>query len=345
VATRQSSKSAVVFAAIAAVVLLIGFLASKKFASHETATVTVHPAATHDALLRLSGSNTIGATLGPSLAAAFLKDQGATDVKTLPGSNPEETIIQGILPGNTSPSLIRISAHGSATAFTDLAADNCDIGMASRKIKPDEAHKLSPLGDMTSAANEHVVGLDGIAVIVNVHSPISALGKEQISSIFSGDYPDWSEVSIASHGPIRIYARDDKSATYDTFKTLVLAGKKLAPSAQRFEDSNALSEAVARDPNGIGFIGLPYVHNAKVIAVAETGALALQPTQLTIATEDYPLSRRLFLYNARQSAEQVLPEIRGVCTLQQGTGCSRRQRIYRPERDSAIPDGSGGCSA
>ncbi len=30
--------------------------------------------------------------------------------------------------------------------------------------------------------------------------------------------------------------------------------------------------------------------------MAERGARALQPTRLTVATEDYPLSRRLYLY-------------------------------------------------
>jgi phosphate transport system substrate-binding protein len=62
-----------------------------------------------------------------------------------------------------------------------------------------------------------------------------------------------------------------KSGTFDTFKALVLGGKALAPGAKRFEDSNALSEAVAGDPNGIGFIGFPYIHSAKALAVSEKG--------------------------------------------------------------------------
>lgn len=246
-------------------------------------------------ILRLAGSNTIGASMAPSLAEAFLKTQGATNVKIMLGANPEEKIVQGLLPSDSSPSQIEISAHGSATAFSSLADGTCDIGMASRRIKPDETTKLSSIGDMYSAASEHVLGLDGIAVIVNAANSVSALRKDQIMQVFSGEFSDWSQVG-SSHGSIKIYARDDKSGTFDTFKTLVLAGKALAPGAQRFEDSNALSEAVASDPNGIGFIGLPYVHSAKALAVSEKGARALQATRLTVATEDYPLSRRLYLY-------------------------------------------------
>src|SRR5271165_4219471 len=40
-------------------------------------------------ILRLHGSNTIGAKLGPDQAAAFLKLQGAQDVKIVPGNADE----------------------------------------------------------------------------------------------------------------------------------------------------------------------------------------------------------------------------------------------------------------
>jgi phosphate transport system substrate-binding protein len=295
IGTQAPRKPSVLILALAGVVLLVlGSLIWKRFEDGRTSGTTTSLGG-KQAMLRLAGSNTIGSSLAPALAEAFLKDLGATDVRILPGPNAEERIVQGVLPGESDPASIKISAHGSATAFTSLAGSDCDIGMASRKIKPDEAAALSSLGDMYSSASEHVLGLDGIAVIVNAANPVNALTKEQIAEIFSGDMADWSQVGMG-RGEIKVYARDDKSGTYDTFKNLVLASKALAPNAQRIEDSNALSEAVASDPNGVGFVGLPYVHSAKAIAVSEKGARALQPTRLTVATEDYPLSRRLYLY-------------------------------------------------
>jgi phosphate transport system substrate-binding protein len=163
---------------------------------------------------------------------------------------------------------------------------------------------------MTSAGNEHILGLDGIAVIVNASNRISELRKDEIRRIFTGDITDWSQVG-SSHGAIKIYARDDQSGAFDAFKGLVLAGKPLTPSARRFEDSNALSGAVSGDPNGIGFVSMPYIHNAKSIAVSEKGTIALKPTLLTVATEDYPLSRRLYLYTpatARNKFMQMFVE-------------------------------------
>ena len=114
-------------------------------------------------MLRLHGSNTIGEQLAPALAEAYLRAAGAQNVKTIRGE-AEESKVQGTLPGDSSPQIIEIKAHGSATAFKDLKSSSCDIGMSSRPVKADE---IADLGDLTAASSEHVLGLDGVAVIVN----------------------------------------------------------------------------------------------------------------------------------------------------------------------------------
>lgn len=248
-------------------------------------------------MLRLSGSNTIGESLGPALAEAYLRAHGATDVYTKAGSVPDIKSVYGVLPGTADPVEIDIAAHGSATAFTSLVDGSCDIGMASRRVKSDEVIKLAGLGTMTDASSEHVLGLDGIAIIVNPQNPLSEISKDKLQRIFTGQDDKWDGGST-----INVYARDDKSGTYDTFKNLVLNGKPLTKSAKRFEDSNALSDSVANDPNGIGFIGLPFIHNAKALAIADQGTKPLLPTTLTVATEDYALARRLYLYTPAKSS-------------------------------------------
>lgn len=241
------------------------------------------------------GSNTIGAKLMPALIKAYLQRLGATDLKE---EHPEheETVISYLLPGNAAREAVAIRAHGSSTSFKALGDESAQLGMSSRPVKPDEIEKLAGLGDMLSRACEHVVGLDGLAVIVNQSNPISALTVQQVASIFSGEITDWSQLG-GPQGTISLYARDDKSGTYDSFSSMVLVNKKLRGDAKRFEDSNALSDDVAADPRGIGFIGLPYVRNSKALALSDAGTLPMLPSPFTVATEDYVLSRRLFLYS------------------------------------------------
>jgi len=260
-------------------------------------------------VFRVHGSNTIGAKLLPALMEEFLKQEGATQILRKPGSDPEESTVEALMPGEIVPKAFEIAAHGSKTAFEDLAAGKCEIGIASRAIKNDEADACAAvgLGDMRSPACEHIVGLDGIAIVVNNANPVVSLTRQQIADLFTGKITDWSRIG-GTAGPVNLYARDSRSGTFDTFKSLVLGsgtGSELAPQSKRFEDSNELSDSVASDPNGIGFVGLPFVRNARAVAVSEPGAIPLMATPFTVATEDYLLARRLYIYTSANPREPL----------------------------------------
>jgi glucose/mannose transport system substrate-binding protein len=275
--------------------------------------------------LRLHGSNTIGKDLVPALCEDFLKFEGATSVQRKPGTKEDETDIEAVLPSESNkPLTFEVQAHGSKRAFEDLAAGACDVGLASRQIKPDEAQQcgLAGLGDMFSPVSEIVLGLDGIAVFVNRSNSVNELTKQQIADIFSGRIADWSQVG-GSLGPIHLYALDENSGTFDIFKSLVLGSGTLSPRAVRYENSAKLSDEVAADANGIGFAGMAFVRGSKPLAVSEAGSRPLLPTPFTVATQAYPLSRRLYFYLpanpqnkwARKFVDFALSELGGRSNL------------------------------
>ena len=139
-------------------------------------------------------------------------------------------------------------------------------------------------------------------MLVHPGNTVPRLSLAQLRGIFSGQITDWSAVG-GTAGPIKVLARDEKSGTWDTFKALVMGKDALVASARRVEDSGELSDAVALDPQAIGFAGLPYVRNARAVAVSDGDAAPLRPSRFTVSTEDYPLSRRLFLYVSPQASE------------------------------------------
>jgi len=290
-ATNSAKLAGIVLGLLASSLGLFWFLSAAPASAAKTAAPELEKPS---AMLRFAGSNTIGSELLPALAEAYMKQQGISEVKRIPGASSEEIHLVDVK--NPSPeTTIQIAAHGSSTAFSALSEKKADIGMSSRKIKIGEISKLALLGDMTAPSKEQVLALDGIAVIVNRSNAVSALTKDQIAAIFSGVITDWSELK-RSPGKIKLYARDDKSGTYDTFKSIVLDNLRLSDDAKRFEDSVMLSDKVAADPDGIGFVGLPFVKGARALAVSDTGTAPLIANRLTVATEDYPLARRLYLY-------------------------------------------------
>ncbi|KRP61383.1 phosphate ABC transporter substrate-binding/OmpA family protein [Pseudomonas trivialis] len=254
------------------------------------------PVPEHGPALRIQGSNTLGAALGPALVKGLLEHEGVQRVHIAPGDGPNEQRVVGKTRQGRRVT-VEVAAHGSSTGFAALKKASADLAAASRPIKDSELVDLEPLGDLKSPEAEQVIAIDGLAIIVNPLNPLNALDTEQLAQLFNGEISTWEDLGGVG-GPVHLYARDDQSGTYDTFKELVLSrrGKPLASSARRFESSEVLSDAVSRDPQGIGFIGLPYIRQAKAVAIADGDSQPMLPLNSLIATEDYPLSRRLFFY-------------------------------------------------
>jgi phosphate transport system substrate-binding protein len=242
-------------------------------------------------VVRIHGSNTIGERLAPALAEAWLRAEGFETIeRSVPATN--EVTLRGVQGAQTLT--IEIRAHGTSTGFASLRAGTADIAMASRQVSADEVTQAAALGRLDSPEQEAVIALDGVAAIVHPDNPLRQLRIDQLRAVFSGAVRDWSAVG-GRVAPIALHARDERSGTWETFRTLVLADAALAASARRYESTQALAAAVAADPQAIGFVSLTGVGDARALAIADAPR-AVPPEGFTVAVEDYPLSRRLFLY-------------------------------------------------
>jgi phosphate transport system substrate-binding protein len=296
---------------VAAVLLLLafaGFLVLSPKATPPVATV-----------FRVHGSNTIGSKLIPNLMEAFLKSQGATNIARLSGTKPGEMMVDFMPAGEKTTSRVEIHAHGSRTGFSGLANGECDLGMSSSPVREEDVKTLieKGQGDMHTPACEHVIGLDGLAIITHPGNSLGRLSKDQVADIFSGKISDWAQLGRDKGGPIHIFARDENSGTFESFKSMVLGGRDLASTAKRIEDSGELSQAISIDPDAIGFVGLSFIGNCKAIAIGDEGCPPLFPSPFTVATEDYALARRLFLYSAAEPKNPMVRDfIDFVCSDQ-----------------------------
>jgi phosphate transport system substrate-binding protein len=279
--------------------------ATKPTAARSHAVVPARKATPETDIVRIVGSTTVGSALAPRLAVGLLVSLSATDVTTrlgAPGSN--HVTVGGALNGR--PVRFEIDYPGSGAAFDCLAAGTCDIGMSSRPVQAEEVEKLKPIGDMTEDACEHVLAMDGLAMIVHRSNPIAKLTVQQIAGIFSGEMKSWSQVGGGA-GDVHVVTRDKASGTYDTFIHFALGGRDVTSRAKVVDDNEAVAKAVAADEAAIGFVGLPYVGETKALAVQDGAAASLLPTVLNVGTEDYAFSRRLFFYTGA-SPKNVLAQ-------------------------------------
>ena len=80
---------------------------------------------------------------------------------------------------------IEIQTSDSSAGMQSATEGTCDIGMASRELKDDEASTLT----------SQTIAKDGIAVIVNNKNTYTDLTMEQIKSIYTGETENWSDLN------------------------------------------------------------------------------------------------------------------------------------------------------
>ena len=80
---------------------------------------------------------------------------------------------------------IEIQMSDSSTGVKMAIEGTCDIGMASRALKDSET---------AEGVASTVIATDGIAIIVNLASPITGLTGEQVRQIYVGETTNWADV-------------------------------------------------------------------------------------------------------------------------------------------------------
>lgn len=243
-------------------------------------------------LFRMTGSNTIGAELAPMLVKSYLQQKGATAIEQR--SKGEKHWIRAQLNGKSVE--VPIIALGSSTGFKALDQGTADIGMASRKIKAKELEALSRFGDFAGPQAEHVIGLDALVVAVHHSNPVSQLSIAQLGEIYSGKIRNWRELG-GPDLPIHPLQRDLESGTRATFDKEVFAAQK-SPRNVAYEVSGngETRQRVMQDPGAIGYLPFADAEGVHKIAVKAGDLAAIVPDRSIVATEDFPLTRRLYLY-------------------------------------------------
>jgi phosphate transport system substrate-binding protein len=190
--------------------------------------------------------------------------------------------------------VLQVTGGGSGVGIAALINGQTDIADASRQMKQDEKIKLRDR--YQTMGIEIPVAKDGLSVYLNEKSVVKELSFEQLRNIYTGKIVNWSEVG----GPdarITLYGRENSSGTYAFFKEVVLLGADFAPNCQTLPGTAAVVNAVAQDPNGIGYGGAAYAKGIRDCAIRKDAqSPAVLPSAATVKDGTYPLTRNLYFY-------------------------------------------------
>jgi len=199
---------------------------------------------------------------------------------------------------------IAVTGGGSGTGIAALLNGTTDICASSRALKKEEetqaaTKKLTPVST--------IIGLDGIAVMVNKSNPLSELTLEQLKNIYTGVYTRWSDVGGPDQ-PILALSRESNSGTYVYFQEHVLEKKDYSPKVRLMTSTAAITKSVTDDLWSIGYGGVAYAEHANVKTIhvkKNMDAPAIAPTEAAVHDGSYPISRPLFLFTNGEPTGEV----------------------------------------
>jgi phosphate transport system substrate-binding protein len=200
---------------------------------------------------------------------------------------------------------VSVSESGSGNGAKALVNGACDIASMSRPMKDNEVSAAEKKG---IKPEQHIIALDGLAVVVNPSNPVKGLTTDQIRDIYTGKVTNWKDVG----GPnlkIIVVGRDTNSGTYETFETKVLNKMEVVSSAEVTGANGAVLRRVSATRGAIGYLGIGFVDKT-VKSVTVDG---IESTPETVQDNTYPISRPLFFYtNGQPKAGSALEKFIGL---------------------------------
>ena len=250
------------------------------------------------------GSALIGAGLMPALIRGYAASLGATTTQIVGTATGEAKFRLGDAAGAELATLV-VQKEAPASAFaalgqrSDQGADS--IVISDRAIAEAELAGLGPAAaQMRTPENQHVLAEDALAVVVSPDNTAVSLSEDKIAKVLSGQLTDWFDLGV-SGGKIALYAMAPASEVQSVVNAALLQprGLTLTDRVHTVETEADVADAVARDPNGIGITSLAFLRNAKPLNIEGTCGLIARPSPFAVKAGEYPLRRRLYVYNAK----------------------------------------------
>lgn len=197
-----------------------------------------------------SVAGTDSSAAGTSSGASSTATEELSGTLSMNGSTSMEKVIKavnGAFMEKNKGVTVNLNLTGSGTGIQEASEGKCGIGNSSRKLKDEEAEKL----DAT------VVGLDGIALVVNPANKLEDITLEDLAKVYSGEITNWKELG-GDDKSIVVIGREDGSGTRDGFESIVM-GDKEPKYAQELESTGSVINAVATTDGAIGYASLANV--------------------------------------------------------------------------------------
>ena len=205
---------------------------------------------------------------------------------------------------------IDMEAEGTLDGFERFCSGETDINNASEAITQEF---LQQCEDNGVEFIEVPIGLDALSVVRNLdNDAVEDLSLEELQQIWGPDssIERWSDLRAdLPDERIELFGRDDGSGTFEYFTHSVTGeAGEIREDYESTDDLDELTEWIAEEPNGLGFMGAGNYLSADDEARSQLSTVAVdgvEPSLENAQSGEYqPLTRPLFLYVNKQKLDE-----------------------------------------
>jgi phosphate transport system substrate-binding protein len=252
------------------------------------------------------GDRALGVGLLPVLLSEYAGQKGGktTLLETIDGNFKME-FSEGEFAESTA---IKIVPSASADGIAALLEGTAEMALSDRRALTREvrAARNLDLGDLNSPELEQIIALDGLAFVTHPSNPLGSISVDDAALIFAGQITDWSQIG-GTEGPITLYTSTPDLGSAELLDSLVMRPKnlKVTPNAKVLGSDRVVADAVAKDPSGLGYARVGNEAPARAISIRGACGTQTLPTPFTVKTEEYPLTRQLYIYHTQKPLSEV----------------------------------------
>ncbi len=284
------------------------------------------------AIAALFAAAACGTTASQSPSGASQGAGGASGEISISGSSTVQPISQGMQEffNEANPDVaIRVDGPGTGDGFELFCAGDTDISNASRAISEEEVAACEEAG---VEYVELQVAVDGLSILTSpANEAVTCLSYADLYALVGPEaegVDNWNDGEALAQelgsttdlpdAPLEISGPGEESGTYDYFVEEVVgefAEDQGVEEVTRKDynsnpNDNVIVEGVTGSDTSLGWVGYAYaVENegaVKLLEVSAPDGECTAPTPESIASNDYPLSRPLFIYvNTAKATENA----------------------------------------
>jgi phosphate transport system substrate-binding protein len=189
-----------------------------------------------------------------------------------------------------------------------ISARGEGLAAASRRATPEE------LARGQGRLQEHLVGYDAIAILVNVDNDVPRLTLDQLRGLFGGRVTSWAEVG-GTGGAVQLLLRPEELGGHEALHQMLGSDLRFAAGAEVVRTNEEVVRRVRADRHAVTFASFTVAGPVRQVPIGkgEEGPF-VAPSTTAVRQGVYPLVRPLVFYSwgePRGAARRFLEVARG----------------------------------